>query len=119
LEICKRIWGEDFYGRVAFITTMWDMVKETEFEIYNRLYMELDRRCLRLLEHGPELFRYFNDEQSCRAVVMYFSELAKSSRKAAELLLFKEISSGFRVRKTTAGREIIQKPNRERDCIVQ
>jgi hypothetical protein len=119
LEIFKRICGEKFYLRVAFVTTMWDIIKGGAFERYNRLHTDLDRRYLRLSEHGPEIFKCRNDEPSCKAVVRYFSELAKSSTgKGAQLLLFEEISLGFNVRRTAAGREIIKRTAGGGGCTI-
>ena len=119
LEIFKQICGENFYLRVAFVTTMWDIIKGGAFERYDKLHTELDQRYLRLSEHGPEMFKCRNDEPSCKAVVRYFLELAKSpTGKRAQLLLFKEISLGLNVRRTAAGREIGKRQTGGGRCVI-
>jgi len=119
LEIFKRICGENFYLRVAFVTTMWDIIKGGALERYNTMHTELDRRYLRLSEHGPEMFKCCNDEPSCEAVVKYFLELAKSrTGKGAQLLLFKEISLSSNVRRTAAGQEIMKKQTGGGRCVI-
>ncbi|KAK1755527.1 nucleolar GTP-binding protein 1 [Echria macrotheca] len=120
LRIFREMCGEDFFPCVAFVTTTWDILnkraRESRYEKYND---DLDRRYLRFSEQGPEIFKCFNDRPTCSAVVRHFSKLATSSGgKRNELLLFKELSSGVKVRWTAAGK-ITQKPSRgNKGCII-
>lgn len=120
LEVCKQLCGDDFFPRVAFVTTMWAILNKPARVRYEKFNAELDRKYLRFCEQGPDIFKFYNDEPTCSAVVKHFSKLATSSdRKRDQLLLFKELSSaGSSVRRTAAGRTA-QKPRREKgQCII-
>ncbi|KAK0653043.1 P-loop containing nucleoside triphosphate hydrolase protein [Cercophora newfieldiana] len=126
LEIFRQICGEDFFPRVAFATTMWDIVGQKASTRYENINQELGRRYLRFGETGPEIFKCSNNEASCRRVLDHFSNFASTAegKTPAQLLLLKELSSKSvtesSVRKTSAGREAMRKTggNRGGLCVI-
>ncbi|KXX73719.1 Nucleolar GTP-binding protein 1 [Madurella mycetomatis] len=124
LAISKSICGRDFFPFVAAMTTMWDTIdqkRHAEYESLNRQLEKLGGH-LRLSDSGPTIFkRLRNDEWSCREVLEHFARLALTE-KPPQLLLVKESRefglSKKGVRKTTAGKEIMEKVSAGSSCTI-
>jgi len=113
LAIFKQICGEEFFPHVAFVTTMWDTVGGRGRERYDKLNRELEERHMRLVEEGPDIFKFYSDLESCKTVLHYFARLASTSRPPP-LLFRKQLGSNSSVRKTSAGKEAMRKSGRDR-----
>ncbi|KAK0711785.1 P-loop containing nucleoside triphosphate hydrolase protein [Lasiosphaeris hirsuta] len=106
LEIFKAICGDRFYPHVAFVTTMWDNIKE---QYYGRLQIthdELEAGPMKLRD-APKVFKRLRDDGECsEAVLEHFARLAKKRPTPPQLHLLKEFrgSAG----ETAAGRQILK-----------
>ncbi|KAK0619488.1 P-loop containing nucleoside triphosphate hydrolase protein [Immersiella caudata] len=112
LEIFKKICGDGFFPRVAFVTTMWDIVGPVALSRYNNVNLELQERHFKLAEGVPNIFKCSNNEASCLAVLKYFTGPGRKP-PLKQLLLLQELRpgvvSGGAVKKTSAGKEILRK----------
>ena len=124
LAISKNICGRDFFPHVAVMTTMWDTIEPNKYEEYERMNRQLERLggYLRLSETGPAIFkRPCNDKKSCREVLEHFALLART-KEPPQLLLAKESRrmglSSNGIRKTTAGKEIMEKIGAGNPCTI-
>jgi len=119
LEIFKQLCGESFYPRVAFVTTMWDVVGLRGLQRYNTLNSELQEKYFRLADRGPDSFKLNNDPKSCEKVLRYLGTLPDASQLSR--LLFSEQlarSRSTNVRKTSAGKEALKKSGRGGACTI-
>jgi hypothetical protein len=109
LNTFKAVCGEKFHPHVAFVTTMWDTVKERyhgNFKITNK---ELEDGPMRL-RGTPGIFRRLRDDDECsKEVLTHFALLARRRPTPPPLQLVKELRGETRnVGSTAAGREILE-----------
>ncbi|GAB1317034.1 P-loop containing nucleoside triphosphate hydrolase protein [Madurella fahalii] len=114
IRLLKAICGEPFFPRVAFVTTRWDRMRDSDYKMLMKRNTELEGARKELLPHGPEIFRFLNDGKSHQPVLEYFAR--QSSEDAQPLLLFAQELERYRqrrlrsaVRKTTAGKQVATK----------
>ncbi|KAM7194163.1 P-loop containing nucleoside triphosphate hydrolase protein [Naviculisporaceae sp. PSN 640] len=114
LRLLQAISGASFFHRVAFVTTRWDCMEDSEYDTLVTRHNELVEALKRMFPSGPGIFTPFhNDGESHRHVLNYF---ARKGIVAEEPLLFaKELESYKRrrlssaVKHTTAGKELTSK----------
>jgi len=112
LSIFKQVCGERFFPHVAFVTTMWDIVGGGGYARYAHLNRELEEKHMRLVDEGPDIFKFDrNDRKSSANVLRHFGKLASTS-KAPPLLFFEQLRAKSGVRKTSAGKEAMRKSGR-------
>ncbi|KAK5659176.1 hypothetical protein OQA88_1266 [Cercophora sp. LCS_1] len=115
LNIFKKICGKGFFPHVAFVTTMWDTIKEEKRKKYDGLNDQLEVKYMKLCEESPSIFKYNRTGGDPKDVLWPFGRLGRTR----PLLLSNELERlgakpGLKaVRKTTAGKEILeQNPNK-------
>ncbi|KAK4450487.1 P-loop containing nucleoside triphosphate hydrolase protein, partial [Podospora aff. communis PSN243] len=76
IRILKKICGDEFFPRVAFVTTRWDRIRRSEWDpILVPRNRDLETERMKLLPNGPSIFRFLNDGESHKAVLDYFAGL--------------------------------------------
>lgn len=111
IRLLRAICGEPFFPRVAFITTRWDRMKESDSEMLEKRNKELETERNKLLPKGPKIFRFLNDGMSHKDVLEYFAgkhaETAQPPLQfAQELELYRQGKLKMAVKKTTAGQQV-------------
>lgn len=114
IRLLKAICGTPFFPRVAFVTTRWDRMRDSDYEMLMQRNTELEAARKDLLPCGPEIFRFLNDGKSHQPVLEYFAR--QGSAAAQPPLLFAQELERYRqrrlksaVKKTTAGKQVATK----------
>lgn len=124
LAISKNICGKDFFPFVAAMTTMWDTIDQKRYAEFESLNRQLEKYGghLRLSDTVPSIFkRLRDDKESCREVLQHFARLATTTKPPQLLLATESRKVGLGkngIRKTTAGREIMEKISARGPCTI-
>ncbi|KAK3299902.1 P-loop containing nucleoside triphosphate hydrolase protein [Chaetomium fimeti] len=114
LRILKSMCGEKFQRHVAFVTTRWDCMNDSEDEKLVTRNNNIEVEFKKLLPKGPEIFKFLNDGESHRPVLEHFAQLARTGTVAPPLQFAEELERYYNkwmskraaVEKTKAGKEI-------------
>ncbi|KAK3357933.1 hypothetical protein B0T25DRAFT_174383 [Lasiosphaeria hispida] len=111
IRLLKAICGAPFFPRVAFVTTRWDRMRDSDYEMLMKRNTELEGARKDLLPDGPEIFRFLNDGKSHQPVLEYFARKGNIAAQppllfAQELELYRQRKLKSAVKKTTAGKQV-------------
>ncbi|KAI1376172.1 P-loop containing nucleoside triphosphate hydrolase protein [Hypoxylon crocopeplum] len=104
-RLFKKIIGDQFYGRVAIVTTMWDQVRESFGEQNERTRTSENFVWGDMLVRGAQIFRFQNTQQSALEVVRHFTENPSMSAPAPTLLQDELQAHEGRLRDTSAAKQ--------------
>ncbi|KAK0731875.1 hypothetical protein B0H67DRAFT_566079 [Lasiosphaeris hirsuta] len=114
LDVFKQICGTKFAHQVVFVTSMWNKPSPLGQENYQRLSDELRQKYFSIGTGPGTAFPFGNKAEDAKKVLKYFGD--RNKREMRELLLAQEVkrsgTSLSGVRRTSAGREIMQASNR-------
>lgn len=109
IDIFQQICGSDFFGQVAFVTTMWNKISRGQLPRFEKLEKELRGKLHDMTDKGTVIFQFDSNQiESVKAVLRHFAGL----RRSAQLQMAREIqksgSSASSVRRTKAGQLIVK-----------
>ncbi|KAK0623865.1 P-loop containing nucleoside triphosphate hydrolase protein [Immersiella caudata] len=126
IRILKKICGVDFFPRVAFVTTRWDRIKQTEWNaLLQPRHQELTKAWNDMMPTGPT-FKFLNDDsKSHEEVLEYFAAQTGEPSDAIPQLLFAQELDRYRweqnpikaVKRSTAGKEMVARGSNVRKGI--
>jgi len=125
VRILKAICGEDFYSRVAFVTTRWNCIDVNFKSLYENKHEQFDKAFQSLLPGTPPTFKFLNDGRSHMPLLKHFADLNSPGQPLQFVHELEQYMSQHKksrtseakkaevrkseVKRTTAGKEIVTK----------